>query len=110
MWPVVHQQVMTGLIIAQLVLTFIFAIKKVIWAPIITAISILGSIIFNAVVRSRFFPPQQQLSFRGATNGDHTDVVWMQNLDAHPKDEDTYILSPTAIHKIRMELTLKRAV
>lgn len=75
MWPIVHQQVMTGLIIAQLVLTFVFAIKKAIWAPIITAISILGSIIFNSVVKKRFFPPQEQLSYRGATDGDAADEV-----------------------------------
>ena len=73
MWPIVHRQVMTGLIIAQLVLTFVFAIKKAIWAPIITAGTIFGSIIFNGIVKKRFFPPQEEASYRGATDGDHID-------------------------------------
>ena len=77
MWPVVHGQVMVGLIIAQLVLTFVFAVKRLVWAPIVTAISIAGSLVFNHVVKKRFFLPQQQMSFRGATDGDHADEVCM---------------------------------
>ena len=75
MWPAVHSQVMTGLIIAQVVLTFVFAIKKAIWAPILSAITIFGSIIFNNVVKKRFFPPQEKMSFRSAADGDHSDKV-----------------------------------
>ena len=64
---------MTGLVLAQLVLTFIFAIKKTVWAPIITAISILGSIIFHLSVTRQFNPPQHQMSYRAATDADHSD-------------------------------------
>ena len=73
MWPEVHSQVVIGLIIAQVVVTFVFAIKKSIWAAVITAITILVSFIFNAVVKKRFLPPQQNVSFRGAADGDHAD-------------------------------------
>ena len=73
MWPKVHTQVMTGLVLAQLVLTFIFAIKKTVWAPIIAAISILGSIIFHLSIVKQFNPPQHQMSYRAATDADHND-------------------------------------
>ena len=75
MWPKVHTQVMIGLVLAQLVLTFIFAIKKTVWAPIITAITLLGSLIFHSIVVKQFNPPQAQMSYRAATNADHNDEV-----------------------------------
>ncbi len=75
MWPKVHAQVMTGLVLAQLVLTFIFAIKKTVWAPIITAITLLGSVIFHLMVVKQFNPPQAQMSYRAATDADHSDEV-----------------------------------
>lgn len=75
MWPVVHGQVIVGLILAQVVLTFVFAIKKLVWAAIITAITIVTSIIFHLAVKKRFFPPQLQMSYRGATDGDFADGV-----------------------------------
>ena len=73
MWPKVHTQVMTGLILAQLVLTCLFAIKKTVWAPILAAISILGSIIVHLSIVRQFNPPQYQMSYRAATNADHSD-------------------------------------
>ncbi len=73
MWPKVHTQVMTGLILAQLVLTCLFAIKKTVWAPILAAISILGSIIVHLSIVRQFNPPQAQMSYRAATNADHSD-------------------------------------
>ena len=76
MWPIVHSQVITGLMVAQVVLTFVFAIKKSVWAAIITALSIMGTIIFNHILKARFFPPQQQMSYRGATDGDSADEVF----------------------------------
>ena len=76
MWPKVHTQVMVGLVLAQLVLTFIFAIKKTVWAPVITAFTILGSIIFHLSVVKQFNPPQAQMSYRAATDADHSDEVW----------------------------------
>jgi len=75
MWPKVHTQVMTGLILAQLVLTCLFAIKKTVWAPILAAISILGSIIVHLSIVRQFNPPQYQMSYRAATNADHSDEV-----------------------------------
>ena len=73
MWPVVHGQVIVGLILAQVVLTFVFAIKKLAWAAIVTAITIVGSVTFHLAVKKRFFPPQLQMSYRGATDGDCAD-------------------------------------
>lgn len=72
-WPTVHGQVMTGLILAQLVVTFVLAIKKVAWGAIITFLTVLVSFIFHHVVAKRFFPPQEMMSYRGATDGDNAD-------------------------------------
>lgn len=77
MWQRVFNQVFTSLVIFQIVMVFIFAIKKLIWAPIITAPLLIISAIFFQSVRRRFRLPQTILSFRGATDADHRDEVKM---------------------------------
>lgn len=48
---------------------------QLIWAPIITAIAIPVALITHFAILKRFNPPQQVLSYRGATDADNMDEV-----------------------------------
>jgi len=74
-WPKIHTQIVFSLVLAQLVLVFILAIKKVIWAPIIVAITIPLSLITHFTIKKRFGPPQLILSYRGAADADNHDEM-----------------------------------
>ena len=68
-------QVLVCLFLFQLVMVFILAIKKAIWAPILAAFSLAITILFWRSAAATFREPLQILSFRGATNADHRDEV-----------------------------------
>lgn len=48
---------------------------QVIWAPILTAITIPVTLVTHFMIVKRFNPPQQTLSYRGATDADKMDEV-----------------------------------
>jgi hypothetical protein len=87
-WPRVHNQVMFCLVLAQLVLVFILAIKKLIWAPIILALAVPVALITHVAILKRFNPPQQVLSYRGATDADNMDELKQEKGEAPPEGNE----------------------
>lgn len=90
-WQKVHNQVVFSLLLAQLAMVGIFGIKKVVWAPIIIALTIPFTLIVNHIMKSTFGPPAQTLSFRGATDADSNDEKESNGHQISEEDENDYV-------------------
>jgi hypothetical protein len=75
LWPVFHQETLISLILYQVVMMFVTAIKKVIWAPILIALTLVASAVFWSTCSAKFGQPLKMLSYQGATDADHADEV-----------------------------------
>lgn len=84
-WPQVFWQVFTGLIIFQLMMIAILAIKETIAPPLIVLPLPFLTILYSKAVTSTFFPPMKNLSMIAAADRDEADRKKDQDVGMPPE-------------------------